>query len=183
MMAVFMALLCATAWAKWQDKTAQPSSSAAAAKSSPEMDKLKFYVGEWDYTETYGKTPAFPNGGKNTGVYSSKLGPGGNSLMNHFHSQGPVGDFEGMLVMTWDPREKAYKEYVFSGDAPGAVVLTGQFDGDVLTFRSELTMGNTKIAFRNTTQVVSPGKLATEQLYSAGGAPEVSMVRVEATKR
>lgn len=63
-------------------------------KSAPEMEKLKFYLGEWNYTGTY------PNGKQNTGVYTSKLGPGGNSLINTFHSQGPVGDFEGLLVIT-----------------------------------------------------------------------------------
>jgi hypothetical protein len=41
-------------------------------KPVPEMEKLNFYLGEWDYTETYGKGP---NGPKNTGVYTSKLGP------------------------------------------------------------------------------------------------------------
>jgi hypothetical protein len=25
---------------------------------------------------------------------------------NGFHSQGPVGDFEGLLAITWDPKEK-----------------------------------------------------------------------------
>src|SRR5262249_47602763 len=66
-------------------------------KPAPEMEKLNFYLGEWDYTETYGNSP---NAKKNTGVYTSKLGPGGNSLINTFHSQGPVGDFEGLLVIT-----------------------------------------------------------------------------------
>jgi len=27
--------------------------------------------------------------------------------------------------MTWDAKEKMYKEYVFSGDFPGALVETG----------------------------------------------------------
>lgn len=55
-------------------------------------------------------------------MYTSKLEPGGNSLLNAFHSPGPVGDFEGALVMTWDAREKAYKAYVFGNDFPGALV-------------------------------------------------------------
>ena len=99
-----------------QEKTAEkPAATAQAAKpGAAEMDRLKFYLGEWDYTESY------PNGAKNTGVYTSKLGPGGNSLINSFHSQGPVGDFEGLMVMTWDAREKAYKAYVFGTDFPGA---------------------------------------------------------------
>jgi hypothetical protein len=40
---------------------------------------------------------------EHTGRILRKLGPGGNSLINGFHSQGPVGDFEGLLMMTWEP--------------------------------------------------------------------------------
>jgi hypothetical protein len=176
-------LLCGTAGAKWQDKASKQATAQAAPHSAPEMEKLKFYVGEWDYTETYGKTAAYPNGGTNTGVYSSKLGPGGNSLINHFHSQGPAGDFEGLLVMTWDPKEKAYKGYAFGDEFPGAVVETGKFDGDTLIYRSEFSMGATKLALRNTTRLVGPGKLVSEEFFSVGGAPEVLFVRVEATRR
>jgi len=47
------------------------------------MQRLKFYLGEWDYTEAYSM------GGKNTGGYTSKHGPGGNSLINtRFTRQG-----------------------------------------------------------------------------------------------
>jgi hypothetical protein len=90
------------------------------------MERLKSYVGEWDYTETY------PRAGKNTGVYTSKLAPGGSSLINTFHSTGPVGDFEGLLILTWDTNEKAYQAYAFGNEFPGAIVETGQFEGDAL---------------------------------------------------
>jgi hypothetical protein len=83
------------------------------------IERLKFYLGEWDYTEMY------PKGGKNMGVNTNKLGPGGNSLINTFHSTGPSGDFEGLLILTWDANEKAYKAYRFGNDFPGAIVETG----------------------------------------------------------
>ncbi len=149
-------------------------------KPAPEMEKLHFYLGEWDYTETYGKGP---NGPKNTGVYTSKLGPGGNSLVNTFHSQGPVGDFEGLMVFTWDPREKAYKLYVFGNDLPGALVSTGTFEGDTLVFRSEITAQGATLKLRNTTRVTEPGKMVSEQFAVRGNAPETLMVHVEAKKR
>jgi hypothetical protein len=115
-------LTCANAWSARQQKSAD--APERASKSAPEMDRLKFYLGEWDYTETYPKSAAYPNGGKNKGLYTSKLGPGGNSLINGFHSKGPVGDFEGLLLITWDPKEKSYKAYVFGNDFPGALVET-----------------------------------------------------------
>ena len=165
--------------AKRQEKAAPPAAKPGVA----EMERLRFYVGEWDYTETYEKTPSSPNGGQNTGVYTSKLGPGGNSLVNNFHSQGPVGNSEGLLILTWDPKEKAYKQYVFGGDFPGAVVQTGEFEGDALVFRGELAMGATKIGIRNSTRVVAPGKIVSEEFVSMNGAPEKLLLRVEAKKR
>jgi hypothetical protein len=103
--AIAMAL-SVSLWAALQEKTGEKLAAAPAAPAAKpgaaEMERLKFYLGEWDYTETYPKSAFAPNGGKNTGVYTSKLGPGGQSLINSFHSQGPVGDFEGLLVMTWE---------------------------------------------------------------------------------
>jgi hypothetical protein len=174
-------------WAARQEKTAEkPAASPAAQAAKPgaaEMERLKFYLGEWDYTETYPKSAFSPNGGKNTGVYTSKLGPGGMSLVNSFHSQGPVGDFEGLLVMTWDAREKAYKAYVFGNDFPGALVETGAFEGEALVFRSEFPMEGATLKLRNVTRLTGPGTLVSEQYSAMKDAPEKLLVRVEAKKR
>jgi hypothetical protein len=177
--ATFM-LGAAMALAARQEKTAEkpaPAASQAAKPGAAEMDRLKFYLGEWDYTETY------PNGGKNTGVYTSKLGPGGNSLINTFHSQGPAGDSEGLLVMTWDARERAYKMFVFANDFPGALVETGQFEGDTLVYRSELPMEGANVKLRNSTRLTGPGTLVSEQFVAMKDAPEKLLVHVEAKKR
>jgi hypothetical protein len=185
---VFVALMLAAlvslkAGARLQEKPATAPSAQAAKPGAAEMDRLKFYLGEWDYTETYPKSALSPNGGKNTGVYTSKLGPGGNSLINTFHSQGPVGDFEGLLVMTWDPKEKAYKMFVFGSDHLGALVETGQFEGDALVYRSEFSMEGATVKLRNLTKVVAPGKLESEQYMAVKDAPEELLVHVEAKKR
>jgi hypothetical protein len=184
--ATFM-LGAAMALAARQEKTAAKpaaaSPTAAAKRGAAEMERLRFYLGEWDYTETYPKSAAYPDGGKNTGVYTSKPGPGGNSLINAFHSQGPVGDFEGLLIITWDAREKAYKAYVFGNDFPGALVETGQFDGDALVFHSEFPMEGAAIKLRNVTRVSGPGALVSEQFMAMKDAPEKLLVHVEAAKR
>jgi len=47
----------------------------AQQKASPEMDRLrKLYLGSWDYTETYSKTPFYPQGGSDAGVYTRRSG-------------------------------------------------------------------------------------------------------------
>jgi hypothetical protein len=177
-------LLTIPLWAKLQKKTAEKTPSSPAAKpGTAEMERLRFYLGEWDYTETYPKSAFSPEGGKNTGVYTSKLGPGGNSLINTFHSQGPVGDFEGLLVMTWDARKKAYKAYVFGNGFPGAVVETGQFEGDALVYRMEFQGAGGTVKLRNVKRVTGPGTLVSEEFMAMKDGPETMFVRVEAKKR
>jgi hypothetical protein len=154
-----------------------PPPAAQARPGAAEMKRLGFYVGHWTYTETY------PKGAVNHGTYTSNLGPGGNSLLNTFHSQGAVGDFEGMLVYTWDPAEGKYKAYVFGNDFPGALVETGEFEAEKLVFHGELGAGTAKIQLRNVTWMASPGKLLSEAYMSRAGAPETLLVKVEATKQ
>ena len=165
-------------------KSSRSAEVKAAPAVSPEMERLKkFYLETWEYTETYPKGPAAPQGGVNTGVYKSELGPGGNSLINHFHSQGPVGDFEGLLIMTWEPKEKAYKSYIFGNDFPGAIVETGNFEGDTLVFRGEMVMGEMKISMRNNAQIDEKGKMTIDEYMVTGGAPESMVVHVVATRK
>src|SRR5712691_1333724 len=172
-------LATAITMAAWQEKsTEKPAAAQAVKPGAAEMERLKFYLGEWDYTETYPKSAAYPNGGQNTGVYTSKRGPGGNSLINTFHSQGPLGDFEGLLVITWDPKEKAYKSYVFGNEFPGCIVQTGQFEGDALVFRSDFAAEGVKMKLRNVTRVSAAGKIVSEEYIATEGSTEVLMVRV-----
>ncbi len=173
--AILLSLAVAMTIAARQDK---PSQQAPPAKpGAAEMERLKFYLGKWEYTESY------PKGGTNTGIYTSKLGPGGNSLMNTFHSQGPMGDFEGLLVMTWDPNEKAYKEYVFGNDFPGALVETGAFEDGALVYRLQFTAGGQTMKLRNVTRVISPGKIESEQYSSKNDGPETLVVHVSAARK
>ena len=151
---------------------------AAAPAVSPEMQRLqKFYLGTWEYTENYGK------GAVNTGIYTSELGPGGNSMINHFHSQGPVGEFEGVLVITWDPKEKAYKNYVFGSDFPGALITTGNFEGDVLVFRGVVETPNVRMEIRSSASVDETGVMKVQEFVTKPGKPEALLVTVEAKRK
>ena len=165
---------------------AQRSHARAQMPKLPlaEMERLsKLYVGTWTYTETYPKSPMSPEGGVNTGTYTSELGPGGNSILNRFHSKGPVGDFEGVIVMTWDPKAGEYKAYVLTSSFPGALVETGKLENDTFTLRTEFSMGSMNIAMRNVTKFQDGGKLTSDQYSSANGSPEALIVHVEATKK
>jgi hypothetical protein len=170
-------------WSQDAEKKQSAEKSAPVKPGAAEMKRLGFYVGNWTYTETYPKSAMVPQGATNTGVYTSKWGPGGNSLLNTFHSKGPAGDFEGMLVLTWDMAEQKYKMYVFGDGFPGAIVETGGFEGDKLVFRGELPTSGVSIKLRNATWLEASGKLISEQYVSSNGAPEKLLVRVEASRQ
>jgi hypothetical protein len=85
--------------------------------------------------------------------------------------------------MTWDPKEKAYKSYVFGNGFPGCVVQTGQFEGDALVFRSDFAGEGVKVQLRNVTRVSALGKIVSEEYIATEGSPEVLMMRVDAKKR
>jgi len=108
-----LAMLAATLTiAARQEKTAEKPAAAPkeprAIAGAAEMERLKFYLGEWDYTETYPKSAFSPNGGR-TPVCTPASWAGRKFADHSFHSQGPVGDFEGLIVMTWDARKKHTK--------------------------------------------------------------------------
>ena len=180
----FSVLLCFFALSGTPRVDVGETMQQGAEQNSPDMDRLKkLYLGSWDYTDTYTKTRFSPQGGSDTGVYTSEPGPGGNSIVNRFHSHGTVGDFEGLLVMTWDPQEKAYKSYVFGNGFPGCVVQTGQFEGDALVFRSEFVVEGQKMKLRNVTRVSGVGTIVSEEYIATQESPEVLMMRVDAKKR
>ena len=183
MVGVFAAVLLVTAAAAASRQEKAGEKPPAPKPGQAEMERLKFYLCEWDYTETYPKSTTDPNGPTNTGIYTSKLGPGGNSLINTFHSHGPVGDFEGMLVLTWDLRENAYKTYVFGNELPGALVETGAFEGDALVFRAEMKVGAQVLKSRNVTRLTPSGTLESDEYVTKNDGPEKLLVHVVATKK
>jgi len=85
--------------------------------------------------------------------------------------------------MTWDAKEKMYKEYVFGSNFPGALVETGQFEGDALVYRTEMAAPGATVKLRNVTRLTGPGTLVSEQFMAMKDAPEKLFVRVEAKKR
>jgi hypothetical protein len=66
---------------------------------------------------------------------------------------------------------------------PGALVETGQFEGDALVYRSEFPVPGGAVKLRNVTRVTGPGTLVSEEFMTMKDAPETLFVRVEAKKR
>jgi len=146
-----------------QDSQQQP------AKSSPEVDKLQFLIGDWKIDSTYPKSDIFPNGGEEHGTYSCHAGPGGFSLVAEFKADGLEGHIEGLDVTTWDPQEKVYKMYTFGNAFPGAYEQRGDWDGDNFALTGDFTTGDTKYTFKQSTHQDSADSMTVQEWFMVPG--------------
>ena len=102
--------------------------------------------------------------------------------MNDFHSVGPVGDFQGLDIITWDPAAQSYKSFIFPNNAPGAFVRAGHWEGDALIFTLNFA-GETELLLRTVTRQTGKDTAEIAEYYSMGGKPEQLMLTVRAQRK
>ena len=160
--------------------------TAGRARQKPEglvqMERLQLLVGTWSYTETWEKSEYMPNGSSGPGTYEARLGPGGYSLILDFTTHASFGDEIGHAILTWDPKEKAYKEYVVGNAFPGAVIFTGHWEGDVLVFDGEFEGGGKKTTLKSTYAEWTPKAITILESARTGDAPFHLLQTTKATK-
>jgi len=148
-----------------------------------QMEKLQLLVGTWSYTETYEKTAAMPEGGGGTGTYVARPGPGGYSLIVDFTTHLKTYDEIGHGILTWDAKEKTYKQYIVGNGFPGCFVVTGQFDGGQLVFQGEFEAAGMKTALKTVYAEWKPNSLTVLEYYRIGDAPFQLLQTTKATKQ
>ncbi len=151
--------------------------------AGPEMDRLRFYIGDWTYSEEYPKSDLCPNGGHNTGHWSGQLGPDGLSVINAFASHGGGDNYQGMEVMMWDPKEKKYRDNALWYDSPDRWIFTGHFEGETLVYRGEFDYLGKHVQFRSETRPMAEGGFTLTEFASADGGPEQLMLVGRAERR
>jgi Protein of unknown function (DUF1579) len=130
----FAVLICSSAIIAAQNPPQMP-------KPGPEHKNLEYFVGTWKTNGELHPGPMGP-GGKYTGTDKIEWMPGGFFLVSHTQASGPgaMGNVTGLAIYGYDTEKKAYSydEFNSSGEA---VHATGQFDGKVWTWTSDLNMG------------------------------------------
>src|SRR5256885_17210997 len=101
---ILAGVLCAIGFA--EDKAPAkkaPAASAAPAmpKPGPEMKELRDLIGSWTTDEKFEQTPFMP-AGTGAGVNTTRLGPGGFSVIMDQRSKGSMGSFTGHGRFAWD---------------------------------------------------------------------------------
>jgi hypothetical protein len=147
------------------------------------MEPLKFYIGDWNYTEEYPKSALFPNGGHNTGYWTAQIGPRGLSIVHTFASQGTGDNYQGLELMTWDPKDKLYRDHSLWFDSPDQWTYTGHFEGNVLVYRGEFDFMGKHVQFRSETRGLPGGGFTLDEFARVNGGPEEPLLHGRATPR
>ena len=113
---------------------AQKSESGKTAGTpSLEMEKLaRFFVGDWDTTETMERSQYFTNGGGRKGISHWRLDVGGTTLIGTGSSDGSVGPLDHLIVIWWDQKAKLYGYFVCFKDTGSSCIERGtaHWEGD-----------------------------------------------------
>lgn len=167
----------------------EPSSDKKAAapetqepQPGPEMDRLKFLLGSWEFKGGYEKTTMVPKGGAETGWYKAKLGPGGYSVIADFELDGPMGKEIGHEIFAWEPKHAAYI-VITVGNLPGVLIGNGRWEGPNLVIRSEFSMGENVLHLRSTYSNIQEKSVHMEEFAQTGDGPEQLLWKGDATKQ
>jgi len=140
-------------------KTAEPKATAGAPempKPAPEMERLAMLHGRWSVEEKHEPSEMLPQGGTGKGQESVRPGPGRLSLIAEYSSQGPMGEFSGIGLLTWDPAERVYRMHWTDNTGMGVSVMTGKWEGKDLVFTGSDMMAGKKVYSRHAFTELTP---------------------------
>ena len=181
------ALLCLAVSA--QEKSADKKKPGGAMpagmqmpKPGPEMKDLRDLVGTWTTDETYEVSPFMPTGGTGSGTTTTRLGPGGFSILIDTRSKNAMGSFSGHGVIAWDADAKAYKFSWVDSMTPALVMETGHKEGGSIVFTGAMMMQGKKYQTKDVISDVTPGSY-TLTSYSNDGTGEKKSMTMKFTKQ
>jgi hypothetical protein len=151
-------------------------------KPGPEMERIKFLIGNWETKAEYLKSKMVPNGAKADGWYKAQLGPAGFSLIADFEENGPMGKEIGHQVFSWDPQKNWYT-VVTVGNFPGAVIGHARWEGDNLVTEVEVDTGGMKFSERGVYSNIKEGSVHIDDSMKMGDGAFEPFYRLDAVKK
>lgn len=165
--------------ARYKSHANRATAQMEAPKPGPEMEKLHFLIGNWDWDAEYLKSPMMPEGAKQKGWYKAQLGPGGFSLIADFDADSGDHHEVGHEVISWDPKQNNYTTVTVGNGFPGAVIGAAHWEGD--KFVTEYAFGNAHL--RSVYSNIQPNSTHMEDFYLAADAPPLLIWKGEATRK
>jgi len=131
----------------------------------PEVKRLAYFVGDW---KEEGKSTAHGMAGPVSSTQKWEWVSGGFFIVGHSNNKSPVGEFQIMAVVGYDPETKMYTYNAF--DSWGELITAkGNVSGDTWTWTNEMMMGAKSIKTRLTEKEVSETQYTLKYESSADG--------------
>jgi|ERR1700722_3153527 len=181
---VFASALVIVAGAQESSEQKKPATQETKApQPGPEMERIKFLLGRWSTDSEYEKTPMIPDGGKCTGWYEARLGPGGFSIIADFEENGPLGPEIGHEVISWDPKQEAYTVVTVGNAFPGAVIGKSRWEGDKFVIQTDFTEHGTTMHLRSEYSDIKDHSTRIEEFMQVGDSPARLIYKSYAVKK
>jgi hypothetical protein len=123
-------------------------------KAGPEQERLKYFVGKWNFEFEMKQSPFGP-AGKVEGTDRNEMMPGGFFLISHSKGKGTMGEIRGLSIFGYDADEKVYTYYSVNNWGEKELAK-GTVDGNTWTWNAESEMGGKDVKTRFTVNEVSP---------------------------
>lgn len=139
-------------------KTAEPTKpDSGMPKPAPEIERLINQLqGRWTTEEKHEASEMLPQGGTGKGQEQIRPGPGRLSLIAEYSSQGPMGEFSGIGLITWDASARVYRLHWTDNTNPALTVMTGKGEGTDVVFTGSETMMGKKVYARHAITELTP---------------------------
>ena len=150
-------------------------------KPGPELEKLKYFLGNWKEAGDMKPGPMGP-GGKFTGTSRNEWMPGGFFIV--LHSTGnmaPMGKVSGTGYLGYDPEEKVFTFHEFNSMGE-SISAKGNVEGDTWTWTNEEKMQGKVMKGRFTEKITSPTSYDFKFEMSMDGGPFQTVMEGKATK-
>jgi hypothetical protein len=118
-----------------------------------EQQRLKYFVGKWNYEFTMKASPYGP-AGKLTGTDQNEMMSGGFFLVSRSSGKGTFGALKGLAIFGYDSDDSVYTYYSVNNWGEKEM-STGTVDGDTWTWNADSKMGGKTVKTRFTIKEVS----------------------------
>lgn len=154
--------------------------------ANPQIKRLAYaFAGDWNTTETMGKSVLFPNGGGRRGVSHSELAAGGTLLVSRGHSDGSAGPLNYLIAIWWDNHAGVYRFFTCFNDPnePCVVRGTAQWEGQTFVNDYEDMLNGKKMKFRDTFYDITPTSHRLVEAVDTGNGMMTPLIRTTSLRK
>jgi hypothetical protein len=168
---------------------AQETGADKPPKPAPELQTLaRVLVGRWATHEKYEPTFLTPNGGEGRGETIFRLGPGGFTLEEEYHSQTPAGELFGFGIIWWDATKGLQHMWCINIYPTGCEMFPPppqpgpQWDGKQLVLHVESDQNGKKEVFHEVIFDINPTSFTQTADVGEAGSPLKRWFTIQATR-